>query len=98
MDLDGDGLTGIPRIQRSITLAGVEALQQKILKILIRIGIRMPVDSFKTINGNLMDVAISFRHGYDGLIDSYCKLRWGNLNQFNPRVADDAKAIRIVMV
>ena len=47
---------------------------------------------FKTINDNpYWTSPCHFDTDYDGLIDSY-EVQWGNLNQFNPRVADDAQA------
>jgi len=47
---------------------------------------------YKTIKDNpFWTSPCHYDTDYDGLIDSY-EVQWGNLNQFNPRVADDSQA------
>lgn len=93
MDMDGDGLTNIEEYNAwycpvwtwkcaTSTSKDLDGFQNS----------NAGGFPYKTIKDNpYWTSPCHFDTDYDGLIDSY-EVQWGNLNQFNPRVPDDAQA------
>jgi len=93
MDLDGDGLTNIEEFNAWYCPVWTWKCATSTSK-----SLPDSHDSnsdgfpYKTINDNpYWSSPCHFDTDYDGLIDSY-EAQWGTLDQFNPRVEDDAHA------